>query len=90
VRKRDFLVEDLDEVVPAYAKFDGEMYAGTLPMDNTDFEGNAREGAIMFWLFAPARPVVSDTMVLWLNGGPGCSSFNAGVMMETGMTASRA
>jgi hypothetical protein len=73
----DFRVVGLEEVQPAYAKFDGGMYAGMLPSDNGD-----RIGETMFWLFEPETQSVPDTIVLWLNGGPGCSSFNCGVMME--------
>jgi len=73
----DFLVEGLDDVIPAYADFDGQMYAGLLPMDNGDRTGNT-----MFWLFQPAEQMVSKSLVIWLNGGPGCSSFNCGVLME--------
>lgn len=36
----------------------------------------------MFWLFKPHEQSVENTLTLWLNGGPGCSSFNCGVMME--------
>jgi carboxypeptidase C (cathepsin A) len=73
----DFRVVGLEEVQPAYAEFDGAMYAGLLPSDN----GN-RTGETMFWLFEPETQNIPDTIVLWLNGGPGCSSFNCGVMME--------
>lgn len=73
----DFRVNGLEDVQPAYAEFDGDMYAGLLPSNN----GN-RTGETMFWLFEPTTQDVPDTIVLWLNGGPGCSSFNCGVMME--------
>lgn len=67
----------LETLQPAYATFKGTMYAGMLPSDN-----NGRTGMTMFWLFQPDTQEVPDSMVLWLNGGPGCSSFNCGVMME--------
>jgi carboxypeptidase C (cathepsin A) len=72
----DFLVQGLEEVEPEYAKFQGDMFAGLLPIDN----GN-RHGELMFWFFAPDdKP--NDSVTVWLNGGPGCSSFNCGVMFE--------
>lgn len=73
----DFRVYGLEKIQAAYATFEGKMYAGMLPSDN-----NGRTGMTMFWMFEPDTQEVEDTMVLWLNGGPGCSSFNCGVMME--------
>jgi len=70
----DFLVKGLDKIVPAYADFDGDMFAGTLPMDN----GN-RKGKTMFWLFEPRKQKVEKSIVIWLNGGP-VSSQNARYM----------
>ena len=61
----DFLVKGLDKIVPAYAEFDGDMFAGTLPMDNGD-----RTGKTMFWLFEPRKQKVEKSIVIWLNGGP--------------------
>jgi len=72
-----FRVRNLDEVEPAYALFDGEMYAGLLPMDH-----EKRTGDLMFWVFEPNRSTVSDSLVIWFNGGPGCSSFGAGLVFE--------
>jgi carboxypeptidase C (cathepsin A) len=77
----DFLVEGLEKVQPAYAQFPGKMYAGTLPITHRNQYRDVH-GEMMFWLFEPDAQSVENTLVIWLNGGPGCSSFNCGVLME--------
>jgi len=59
--KDDLLVRGLDEIEPAFGLFEGNMYAGRLPVKN----GN-REGQMMFWLFAPAHPSSPDSVQLWV------------------------
>ena len=84
----DFLVTGLESVQPAYAKFEGDMYAGMLPVLEPQIAGDdlatdkKTVGHMMFWMFEPKTQSAEDTIVVWLNGGPGCSSFNCGVMME--------
>jgi hypothetical protein len=43
----------------AFAEFDGDMYAGTLPSNN----GN-RTGEMMFWMFEPHHQEVENTIIL--------------------------
>lgn len=70
----DFLVKGLQEVVPAFASFRGDMYAGVLPVDPLDGPIDDNNGGhLMFWHFARENPTVKDTIVVWFNGGPGCS-----------------
>ncbi|PWZ57163.1 Serine carboxypeptidase-like 40 [Zea mays] len=58
------------------AEFD--QYAGYVTVD-------AKAGRALFYYFVEALQDPSDKpLVLWLNGGPGCSSFGSGAMLELG------
>ena len=81
----DFLVEGLEEIYPAFGEFDGVMYAGLLPID---VPPNEIRGELMFWLFVPNEPIAPDTLTIWHNGGPGCTSFQGGVLFECGPVTS--
>ncbi|XP_037430000.1 serine carboxypeptidase 1-like isoform X2 [Triticum dicoccoides] len=54
------------------------QYAGYVTVD-------ANAGRALFYYFAEAPQDPSKKpLVLWMNGGPGCSSFGAGAMLELG------
>ncbi|KAF2840231.1 alpha/beta-hydrolase [Patellaria atrata CBS 101060] len=55
----------------------GESYAGLLPISEDD----PRE--LYFWFFPSSNPDASEEILLWLNGGPGCSSLE-GFFQENG------
>ena len=74
--------------------------SASAPQGQQQRKEQRRAGEIMFWLFVPndtnpgmdndySSSVVSNNkLVMWLNGGPGCSSFDAGIMFETGVVSS--
>lgn len=56
----------------------GESYAGLLPISPS---ANASE--LYFWFFPSHNPDATDEILIWLNGGPGCSSLE-GLLQENG------
>lgn len=65
--------------IPDVAFDIGESYAGLLPISEDPQE--TRE--LYFWFFPTTNPNATDEVVIWLNGGPGCSSLS-GLLTENG------
>jgi carboxypeptidase D len=55
----------------------GESYSGLLPIDHTS------DRELFFWFVPSTNPAASDEIMIWLNGGPGCSSLD-GFFHENG------
>jgi len=56
----------------------GESYAGLLPVSSAK---NASE--LYFWFFPSENKDAKEEILIWLNGGPGCSSLE-GLLQENG------
>ncbi|THH27823.1 hypothetical protein EUX98_g6359 [Antrodiella citrinella] len=61
------------------------VYAGHLSSDPNGTSANPTDVTphIYFVMVKPRRTADKDRVIFWLNGGPGCSSFD-GLMMEVG------
>lgn len=67
---------DLVTNLPLAPKFTFKMYSGYLPIPNS-------KGKQLHYVLYTSQNQLTDPLVLWLNGGPGCSSME-GAFMETG------
>ncbi|KAK5121456.1 hypothetical protein LTR85_005289 [Meristemomyces frigidus] len=65
--------------IPEVAFDIGESYAGTLSISSNASDPNA----LWFWFFPSENEAAGDEIVVWLNGGPGCSSLD-GLLQENG------
>ncbi|KAF1971057.1 alpha/beta-hydrolase [Bimuria novae-zelandiae CBS 107.79] len=57
----------------------GESYAGLLPISEDPDESRQ----LFFWFFPSTQAETPKEVVIWLNGGPGCSSLS-GLLTENG------
>ncbi|KAH9907023.1 alpha/beta-hydrolase [Xylariomycetidae sp. FL2044] len=57
----------------------GESYSGYLPISDDPDDKNE----LFFWFFPSSSNSTEKEILLWLNGGPGCSSFE-GLLQENG------
>lgn len=53
----------------------GDSYAGLMPV-----YGENRNEKLFFWFFPTENDAGKDDIVIWLNGGPGCSSMEGEFM----------
>ncbi|KAL1811964.1 hypothetical protein ACET3Z_022029 [Daucus carota] len=73
-------LKEADKVESLPGQPDGttfEQYSGYVTVDPV-------AGRALFYYLAQSENSSSQPLVLWLNGGPGCSSFGNGAMMELG------
>ena len=60
-------------------------WAGNLTMSSGYLTVDSEKGRqLFFWFVAAPTPEADVPLVLWLNGGPGCSSLSGGLFSELG------
>ncbi|XP_010279514.1 PREDICTED: serine carboxypeptidase-like 40 [Nelumbo nucifera] len=69
--------KDMIERLPGQPPVGFKQYGGYVTVDES-------AGRALFYYFAEAQDAKSKPLLLWLNGGPGCSSFGYGAMVELG------
>ncbi|CAD6224629.1 unnamed protein product [Miscanthus lutarioriparius] len=74
----DLKAADKITALPGQPHVDFDQYSGYVTV-------NEKHGRALFYYFVEApQDASSKPLLLWLNGGPGCSSLGFGAMMELG------
>jgi serine carboxypeptidase-like clade 1 len=64
---------DLIDTIPGYGKSPSKQYSGFLPADD------AQTIFLHYWFVTSTGNPSTDPVVVWMNGGPGCSSLEGGL-----------
>ncbi|EYB27867.1 hypothetical protein FG05_04546 [Fusarium graminearum] len=59
----------------------GESYAGQIPVDLK--KNGSKDSKFFYWFFPTVNPAGKDDVVIWFNGGPGCSSLEGIFIIST-------